>query len=35
MVEINWPDVATLDRFVVTHVEKVAGRPDARLYLRD
>jgi len=35
MVEINWPDVATLDRSVVTHVEKVAGRPDARLYLRD
>jgi lactoylglutathione lyase len=35
MVEINWPDVATLDRSVVTLVEKVAGRPDARLYLRD
>ncbi|HEU4495331.1 MAG TPA: VOC family protein [Rubrobacteraceae bacterium] len=35
MVEINWPDIATLDRSVVTHVEKVAGRPDARLYLRD
>jgi lactoylglutathione lyase len=35
MVEINWPDVATLDLSVVTHVEKVSGRPDAKLYLRE
>lgn len=35
LVEINWPDVTTLDRSVMTHVEKVPGRPDARLYMRD
>ncbi len=34
LVEINWPDAATLDRSVVTHIEKVAGKPDAALYLR-
>jgi YD repeat-containing protein len=34
LVEINWPDVTTLDRSVAVHVEKVAGEPDARLYLR-
>ena len=34
LVEINWPDVTTLDRSVVTQVEKVAGEPDAALYLR-
>jgi YD repeat-containing protein len=34
LVEINWPDVTTLDRSVVTRIEKVPGRPDARLYLR-
>jgi YD repeat-containing protein len=34
LVEINWPDVTTLDRSVVTQVEKVAGKPDAALYLR-
>jgi YD repeat-containing protein len=33
LVEINWPDVTTLDRSVVTHIEKVPGKPDARLYL--
>jgi len=35
MVEINWPDVTTLDRSVVSHIEKVPGEPDARLYLRE
>ncbi len=34
LVEVNWPDAATLDRSVVTHIEKVAGKPDAALYLR-
>ncbi len=34
LVEINWPDVTTLDRSVVTQVEKVVGKPDAALYLR-
>jgi lactoylglutathione lyase len=34
LVEINWPDATTLDRSVAVHVEKVAGEPDARLYLR-
>ena len=34
LVEINWPDVTTLDRSVVTQVEKVAGKPDAALYLQ-
>ena len=29
LVEINWPDVTTLDRSVVTHIEKVPGKPDA------
>jgi hypothetical protein len=33
LVEVNWPDVTTLDRSVVTQVEKVAGKPDA-LYLQ-
>jgi catechol 2,3-dioxygenase-like lactoylglutathione lyase family enzyme len=35
LVEVNWPDVTTLDRSVVTDIEKVPGRPDAALYLRD
>ena len=34
LVEINWPDAATLYRSVVTSIEKVAGKPDATLYLR-
>ena len=34
LVEINWPDATTLDRSVAVHVEKVAGEPDAKLYLR-
>jgi YD repeat-containing protein len=35
LVEINWPDVTTLDRSVVNHVEKVPGKPEARLYMRE
>ena len=34
MVEVNWPDVATLDRSVVGEIEKVdAGDDGATLYL--
>ena len=34
MVEINWPDVSTLDRSVVGEIEKVdAGESGATLYL--
>lgn len=34
MLEINWPDVSTLDRSVVPEIQKVPGNPDARLYMR-
>ena len=35
MVEINWPDVSTLDRSVLPDIEKVdAGAEGATLYLR-
>ncbi len=35
MVEVNWPDVATLDRSVVGEIEEVdAGDDGATLYLR-
>lgn len=34
MVEINWPDVSTLDRSVVPEIHRVPGSQDARLYLR-
>lgn len=34
MVEVNWPDVATLDRSVIPEIEKVeAGEEGATLYL--
>jgi YD repeat-containing protein len=33
LVEVNWPDVTRLDRSVVPDIEKVPGKPDARLYL--
>ncbi len=34
MVEVNWPDVSTLDRSVVGEIEKVdAGESGATLYL--
>ncbi len=34
MVEVNWPDVATLDRSVIPEIEKVeAGAEGATLYL--
>ncbi len=35
MLEINWPDVETLDRSVIPEIEKVAaGAEGATLYLR-
>lgn len=36
MVEVNWPDVTTLDRSVVGEIQKVEARPseEPRLYLR-
>ena len=34
MVEVNWPDVSTLDRSVIGDIEKVAvGAEEATLYL--
>lgn len=35
LVEVNWPDVTTLDRSVIRHVEKVPGKPEAKLYMRE
>jgi catechol 2,3-dioxygenase-like lactoylglutathione lyase family enzyme len=34
MVEVNWPDVSTLDRSVVGEIQKIEARPgeDPRLY---
>ena len=34
MVEINHPDVTTLDRSVVPDIQKIDGGPDAALYLQ-
>ncbi len=36
MVEVNWPDVTTLDRSVVGEIRKIEARPgeEPRLYLR-
>jgi hypothetical protein len=31
--EVNWPDVATLDRRVIPEIHKIGGDPDAVLYL--
>jgi lactoylglutathione lyase len=33
LVEINWPDVTTLDREVIPEIQKIGGDPDAVLYL--
>ena len=36
MVEVNWPDVSTLDRLVVDNIKKVeAGDEGATLYLNE
>ena len=33
LVEVNWPDVTTLDRRVIPEIQKIGGSPDAVLYL--
>ena len=33
LVEINWPDVSTLDRRVIPEIHKIGGDPEAVLYL--
>jgi lactoylglutathione lyase len=33
LVEVNWPDVTTLDREVIPEIQKIGGPPDAALYL--
>ena len=33
LIEINWPDVSTLDRGVISEIQKIGGDPDAALYL--
>jgi YD repeat-containing protein len=33
LIEINWPDVSTLDRGVISEIQKIGGDPDAVLYL--
>jgi hypothetical protein len=34
LVEVNWPDVTTLDREVIPEIQKVGGDLDAVLYLK-
>jgi YD repeat-containing protein len=34
LVEINWPDVRTLDRAVIPDIRKIPGGEDAVLYMR-
>lgn len=34
LVEVNWPDVSTLDRGVIPEIQKVGGDPEAVLYSR-
>jgi len=33
LVEVNWPDVTTLDREVIPEIQKIGGDKDAVLYL--
>ena len=33
LVEVNWPDVTTLDREVIPEIQKIGGDPGAVLYL--
>jgi YD repeat-containing protein len=33
LVEVNWPDVNTLDRELIGAIRKIAGPPDAALYM--
>ena len=34
LVEVNWPDVTSLDREVIPEIGKIGGPPDAVLYLK-
>ncbi len=34
LVEVNWPDVTTLDRGVIPEIQKIGGDPEAALYLK-
>ena len=34
LVEVNWPDVTTLDREVIPEIGKIGGDPDAVVYLQ-
>ncbi len=34
LVEVNWPDVTTLDREVIPEIQKIGGSKDAVLYFR-
>ncbi len=34
LVEVNWPDVSTLDRKVIPEIQKVGGDPGVVLYFR-
>ena len=34
LVEVNWPDVTTLDRKVIPEIQKIGGDQDAVLYLK-
>ena len=33
LVEVNWPDVTTLDRGIIPEIQKIGGDPDAVLYM--
>ena len=33
LVEVNWPDVTTLDRGLIPEIQKIGGSKDAVLYL--
>ena len=33
LIEVNWPDVTTLDRRVIPEIQKIGGSSDAVLYL--
>lgn len=33
LVEVNWPDVNTLDRELIGEIRKIDGPPDAALYM--
>ncbi len=34
LIEVNWPDVSTLDRGLIPEIHKIGGDPEAALYLK-